>query len=668
VKYHQLPLLEDSGNRKFKTIVFDEVKMSVCNSIIRLIDSEREGGVIDRGVVRNAVEIFEDMGMGSLDTYVADLEEPFLAASRNYFNRKSEEWVEGDPLPIYLRKAEKFMEEEKARVTNYLNSETEAKLMKVFDQEILEKRQSVLLEKEGSGCKVMLSNDLYDDLARLFRLFSRLPDSLTPIADIFRQHVIDCGEEKIDQRMSRLERGSSAVASDKASASASATSKAAAKEGGEKEGAKEGGEKENVTNDDPQFIRDLLSVHEKYIKVVNEQFSGHASFQKALKDAFVDIVNRDVGKVKTADLMGAFCDRLLKAGSGEKLSDSEIEDNLERCVQLFSYLTDKDLFGEIYRNLLAKRLLNQRSASDDMERLMISKLKIRCGSQFTAKMEGMLTDLSIGNDTSASFQSYCRDNESRLGLGKIDFSVLMLTAGHWPTFKAIDASLNQQMMRCCQVYKEYFDAHNSHRKLAWVHSQGSANVKATLNKKSYDLQVTTLQAVILLAFNAGEGNQPDNNGTRSFEALASSTNVGEEVLKRVLHSLAAGKIKILKRLPAPGESAAASGGIRNNELFQVNESFSSPMRKIRIPMSSLDDNQTAKKVEEDRTIAVEAAIVRIMKARKTLQHQQLVAEVLTQLSFFKPDPKLVKRRIEALIDREYLEREPNAQNVYRYLA
>lgn len=55
-----------------------------------------------------------------------------------------------------------------------------------------------------------------------------------------------------------------------------------------------------------------------------------------------------------------------------------MEEYLEKTVQMFSYLTDKDLFAEIYRNQLAKRLLNQRSASDEMERLMIGKLKLRC--------------------------------------------------------------------------------------------------------------------------------------------------------------------------------------------------------------------------------------------------------------------------------------------------
>eukprot|EP00970_Alexandrium_tamarense_P010228 scaffold2048_cov204-Alexandrium_tamarense.AAC.49 len=62
-----------------------------------------------------------------------------------------------------------------------------------------------------------------------------------------------------------------------------------------------------------------------------------------------------------AELMSTFCDRVLKSG-GEKLSETEVEQSLDRIVQLFSFLTDKDLFAEIYRNQLAKRLLNQRSA------------------------------------------------------------------------------------------------------------------------------------------------------------------------------------------------------------------------------------------------------------------------------------------------------------------
>ena len=85
-------------------------------------------------------------------------------------------------------------------------------------------------------------------------------------------------------------------------------------------------------------------------------------------------------------------------------------------------------------------------------------------------------------------------------------------------------------------------------------------------------------------------------------------------------------------------------------------------------MASLTPSHNPKKVEEDRSVAIEAAIVRIMKARKEMKHNQLIAEVLNQLHFFRPQPKSVKRRIEHLIDREYLERDEDESNVYRYLA
>ena len=74
-------------------------------------------------------------------------------------------------------------------------------------------------------------------------------------------------------------------------------------------------------------------------------------------------------------------------------------------------------------------------------------------------------------------------------------------------------------------------------------------------------------------------------------------------------------------------------------------------------------------VSEDRKHAMEANIVRVMKARKTLLHQQLMAEVSAQLmAFFQPDPKEIKKRIEDLIARDYIERDKEHNNLYHYLA
>lgn len=623
VKHHSLPTLDVAGLKHFKTLVYNEVKKDVVNAMIALIDAERDQALIDRALVKNTVELLEAMGMGSLDAYVTDFEDQLLASTKEYYARKSQEWVESDDAPAYLAKAEVALEAEAARVAHYLNGASEPKLLRVCEHEILELRETVLLEKEGSGCIALLANDRKADLARMYRLFGRVPNTpthgLPPMAALVRAHIEQMGNDIIDRREARLS-----------------------------EGAKD-------SNQDPAFVKELLALHDKYLAVVSEQFGGNALFQKALKEAFVEFANRDVGKHTNAELMSSFCDRILKSG-GEKLGDEDVEAFLEKTVQLFSYLTDKDLFAEIYRNQLAKRLLNQRSASDDAERLMIGKLKLRCGSQFTGKMEGMLNDLAIGHDHQADFESYVKADSSR-STGKLDFSVQVLTTGYWPTFASIDAHLPPEIVQCTKVFKDYYDEKNSKRRVTWMWSLGNASVKAFFGKKAYDLQVATLQAIVLLTFNPVDG----ASQTLTYAQVAERVNLPDEHLKRVLHSLACGKYKVLAKTPM-------SSRVALTDSFAVNTKFSCPMRKIRVPMASLDESHNPKRVEEDRTVAIEAAVVRIMKARKALSHQSLLAEVLSQLAFFRPNPKVIKRRIEALIDREYLERDPEVANAYRYLA
>merc|ERR1711862_81171 len=228
-----------------------------------------------------------------------------------------------------------------------------------------------------------------------------------------------------------------------------------------------------------------------------------------------------------------------------------------------------------------------------------------------------------------------------------------LTTGFWPTYKSPEITLPPQMSKCMEVFKEWHGNKYAKRKLSWMFSLGNASVRATIGKKIYDLQVSTLQAVALDAFNEGK--------KLSFEELQKQLNLNETILKRLMHSLSCGNHKIISKTPA-------SKKINNTDSFAANTKFSSNKRKIRIQMVSLDDTHVIKKVEENRSAVIEAAIVRIMKARKTLQHQQLIAEVLPQLAFFKPNPRDIKLRIETLIDREYLERCTDNNNTYKYLA
>ena len=610
VKHHSLPTLSQAGLRCFRTHIYDSMKQDTTSAILALINDEREGKIIDKSLVKSIVELYESMGMGSLDAYNSDLEEALLSNTREYYAKKREDWI-NDSTPDYLIKAEGALHNERNRVADYLNSSSESKILKVVEEEILEKVETLLLEKESSGCRALLQNDKSEDLQRMFRLFQRLENGLVPIAGIVQTFITDMGMDVIQRRQARLD----------------------------------GGEKDK--NDDPKFVKAIIELHEKYLGVVKKDFSGHSLFQKALKDAFVEIVNKNVGQFTNAELMSTFCDRILKSG-GEKLSEAEVEESLDRIVQLFSYLTDKDLFAEIYRNQLAKRLLNQRSTSEDAEKLMIAKLKVQCGTQFTSKMEGMLADLAVGSQQRQEFEQRMGEVDT-----KLDFGVQVLTTGFWPSYKSPEVTLTDEMTKCMNVFRDWHDQKHQKRKLVWVFTQGSASVRGTFGKKSYDLQVTTLQAIALEALSGGV--------TLGFEDLAQRLNLEPEILKPLMHSLSCGRHKVIAKTPGGNK-------INTTDQFTANVKFSCNMRKIRIPMASLDSSFNTKKVEENRHIAIEAAIVRIMKARKTLQHQQLLAEVLAQLSFFNPNPRVVKKRIEALIDREYLERSADNSSVYNYLA
>lgn len=111
------------------------------------------------------------------------------------------------------------------------------------------------------------------------------------------------------------------------------------------------------------------------------------------------------------------------------------------------------------------------------------------------------------------------------------------------------------------------------------------------------------------------------------------------------------------------------------DVFSVNESFSSKLYKVKIGMvaatreTDLEKQDTRERVEEDRKPQIEAAIVRILKTRKVLSHNDVIAEVTKQLAGrFIAQPAVIKKRIESLIDREFLERDATERSLYRYLA
>jgi cullin 1 len=189
----------------------------------------------------------------------------------------------------------------------------------------------------------------------------------------------------------------------------------------------------------------------------------------------------------------------------------------------------------------------------------------------------------------------------------------------------------------------------------FTESLGTCTVEMKVGKKPYDLSVTTLQAAVLDMFTANEdGSAP----SYTLEEIVASLKLEEIFAKKVLHSLSCGKYKVLKKDPK-------SKKIQTGDTFTASTKFSNNSRKLRIPMANLQpsmDNATNR-----INTMMDNATYRIMKKSMQMTHENLVNEVLNKLGR-NESVKRVKRSIERLIDRDYLERDENQSDLYRFRA
>ena len=185
--------------------------------------------------------------------------------------------------------------------------------------------------------------------------------------------------------------------------------------------------------------------------------------------------------------------------------------------------------------------------------------------------------------------------------------------------------------------------------------------------------MSTLQAVVLRLFDAeameGRG---DTKGYMSYERIkeisgvaysANSGATGADPLRIIIDSMSKvdpGQRFIVRTPPSPTVAG---------ECYQVNAKLTSKLNRVKASSLNLDKaDKVEKEATEDKKWMIEAAVVRTAKARRTISHTDLMAEVLRQLDKFRPEVKLIKERIEGLIERGYLERNRESAQTYNYLA
>lgn len=584
-----------------------KIQTRLLDTLLELIQRERTGEIINRGLMRNIIKMLMDLGSS---VYQEDFEKHFLEVSADFYRAESQDFIECCDCGDYLKKAERRLNEEIERVSLYLDSKSETKITNVVEKEMIASHMLRLVHMDNSGLVNMLIDDKYEDLGRMYNLFRRVPNGLPTIRDVMTSHLRETGKQLVTDA--------------------------------------------EKLKDPVEFVQCLLNEKDKYDKIINLAFSNDKTFQNALNSSFEYFINLNP---RSPEFISLFVDEKLRKGL-KGVSEEDVETILDKVMMLFRYLQEKDVFEKYYKQHLAKRLLSGKTVSDDAERSLIVKLKTECGYQFTSKLEGMFTDMKTSQDT---MQGFYAAYAAELG-DSPTLVVQVLTTGSWPTQPSITCNLPAEMSALCEKFRSYYLGTHTGRRLSWQTNMGTADLKAIFGKgQKHELNVSTYQMCVLMLFNSAD--------RLSYKEIEQATEIPSSDLRRCLQSLACVKGKnVLRKEPM-------SKDIGEEDAFFVNDKFTSKFYKVKIGTvvaqkeSEPEKQETRQRVEEDRKPQIEAAIVRIMKSRRVLDHNNIIAEVTKQLqSRFLANPGEIKKRIESLIERDFLERDGSDRRLYRYLA
>lgn len=618
---------------QWRRVLFEQVSSKVMDAVLKLVEKQRNGETIEHGQIKQVVDSFVSLGLdeadpskSTLDVYRFHFERPFLLATKEFYLAESKQFVSENSIVEYMKKAETRLDEEEERVRMYLHQDIAIPLKKTCNQALIADHSTLLRDE----FQVLLDNDREDDMARMYGLLSRIPDGLDPLRSKFETHVRKAGLAAVQKIQSS-----------------------------------EGDKLEPKV-----YVDALLEIHTQYQGLVKRAFTDEPEFTRSLDNACREFVNRNevckAGSNKSPELLAKYTDVLLRKSS-TSIEEAELERTLGQIMTVFKYIEDKDVFQKFYSRMLARRLVHSNSSSDDAETSMISKLKEACGFEYTNKLQRMFQDMQISKDLNKEFRVHLEGVEYTKS---VDSAFSILGTGFWPlTAPSTDFTPPPEIAAEIERFIRFYKHKHDGRKLTWLWHLCKGEIKAGYCKASktpYTFQVSIYQMAILLLFN-----EKDNY---SYEDMLSATQLSSEVLDQALAVILKAKVLIMSgptgEKPKPGKT------------FRLNYDFKSKKIRVNLNLGGIkeakqEEAETNKTIEEDRKLVLQvcifltpfslynrlvltysqSAIVRIMKARKKMKHTQLVSETINQIrSRFVPKVSDIKKCIEILLDKEYLER------------
>lgn len=586
--------------------------------ILEQIQMARNGEAINPHLIKANVYMLEGLYESEQEVedeklYLRSFEQDFLATSAAFYREEGERLLKESDAGTYCTHAKRRIDEENDRCRSTLSESTTPKIQRVVEDELIRHKIKGLIEMD-SGVKYMVDNEKMAELGLVYDLEARVDHRKPELTTAMQKIIAEMGTNT----------NNAAIA---ASTAQPAPTAAASEQTGEK--SKPAGTAAKINQQTVaalKWVEDILELKDRFDGIWKTAFEEDQSLQAALNRSMSDVIN---AFNRGSEYISLYIDENMKKGIRNK-TQTEIDQTLEKAILLLRYLQDKDIFETYYKKHLCKRLLLNKSQSIDVEKQMISRMKIELGNSFTLKLEAMFKDMTLSEELTNGYSNYI----NKLGDAdpkRVDLSISVLTSMTWPleAFKAGQNSEDSNNTGRTQVifppqvemvkmgFERYYGEKHSGRKLTWQSNMGDADIKATFPRggkdgkpRTHEINCSTYAMLILLLFN-----DLPAGASIALDEIQARTNIPPSDLARNLQSLAvAPKTRFLVKEPMSRE-------INPGDSFSFNENFKSQFVKIKVGVVSAgnkvegdkDRKETEKKNNDSRGFAVEAAIVRIMK-------------------------------------------------------
>ncbi|CAI5758372.1 unnamed protein product [Candida verbasci] len=618
---------------KWRDEMFNPNCEVLIEQILNLIEKQRNNLIVDTNLISSSIKSLvylsidpQDLKKPNLIIYVNSFEKPFLKATMDYYSRESSEFLLNHNVVDYMKKCETRLAEEISRSNNYLEEHTKKPLLDVLNGALIEKHANEMYDQFLQ----LLEQNQIGHIQRMYKLLSRVPKTLDPLADTLENYIKKEAKIALDaikkQTMTNIE------------------------DDNKKKG--------NGTVEPKVYVNTLISIYNQFNDIVIKAFNKDTKFIRSLDNACRYFVNNNSiatpkprSPSKTPELLAKYADGFLK--SSVKETDS-IDMNADNLMVVFKFINDKDTFEEHYRRSLAKRLINGTCKSDELEESVIHRLQEENSIEYTSKMTKMFSDMKASEDLKLKI----KQQSSNSTIVK-DFNPLVLAQSMWPFRHVADYDLKvaEELQEPIEKLKQVYIEQHSGRQLQWLWNHGRAELKANLSRKGkppFSFTVSNIQLMILIAFNK----------QKSYSSKELHEIVGTKKETFEAHLLPFTKFKLIE---------TSTNEINDDTIFTIVDEYKSKKLKvsfisaIKSNESKIEEDEATKEIDEARKTYLQACIVRIMKSRKQMKNSELINEVMPlTLSRFKAKVIDIKRVIDLLIEKEYLKRLDD--NTFEYIS